>query len=175
MPARQIVFALVTFLHNLCTAVWIGGLITLGVTILPSARKVLGVGPQTKELMDTIQRRLSVLVYVSIVVLVLTGLLMTNRSPASQGLFSFGNAYSTVLTLKHILVLVMIIVALFRSLVLDRWSGLSNQAREKLKAGLLFFNIVLGIVVLLVSSFSAALSAGPPRVETLLIALVAAS
>jgi len=100
---------------------------------------------------------------------------MTNRSPASQGLFSFGNAYSTVLTLKHILVLVMIIVALFRSLVLDRWGGLSNQPREKLKAGLLFFNIVLGIVVLLVSSFSAALSAGPPPVETLVIALEAAS
>lgn len=162
MPAQQIVFALVTFLHNLCTTVWIGGLITLGVTVLPSARKVLGVGPQTKEVMDTIQRRLSILVYASIVVLILTGFLMTNRSPAFQGLFAFGNAYSTVLTLKHILVLVMIIVTLFRSLVLGRRGGLSNQASEKLKAGLLFFNIVLGIVVLLLSSFSAALSAGPP-------------
>ena len=162
MPDKQIVFALVTFLHNLCTVVWIGGLITLGVIVLPSARKVLGVGPQTKDLMDTIQRRLSVLVYVSIVVLVLTGLLMTNRSPAFEGLLAFGNAYSTVLTLKHILVLVMILVALFRSLVLGRWGGLSNQAREKFKAGLLFFNIVLGIVVLLLSNFSAALSAGPP-------------
>jgi len=162
MPTQQIIFALVTFLHNLCTVVWIGGLITLGVIVLPSARKVLGVGPQTKELMDTIQRRLSVLVYVSIAVLVLTGLLMANRSPAFQGLFTFGNAYSTVLALKHILVLAMIIVALFRSLVLGRWDGLSSQAREKLKAGLLFFNIVLGILVLLLSGFSAAFSAGPP-------------
>ena len=60
------------------------GLVTLGGTVLPSARKVLGVGPQTKEVMDTIQRRLSVLVYISIVVLVLTGLLMTRRSPVFQ-------------------------------------------------------------------------------------------
>ena len=162
MPVRQIVFALVTFLHNLCTAVWIGGLITLGITVLPSARKVLGAGPQTKEVMDTIQRRLSVLVYISIAVLALTGLLIANRSPAFQGLFTFGNAYSTVLTLKHILVLVMIIVALWRSLVLGRWSRPSKQGREKLKAGLLFFNIILGIMVLLLSGFSAALSAGPP-------------
>ncbi len=162
MLTQQIVFALVTFLHDLCTTIWIGGLITLGITVLPSTRKVLGVGPQTKELMDTIQRRLSVLVYISIVVLILTGLLMTKRSPAFQGLFTFGNTYSTVLSLKHILVLIMIIVALLRSLVLNRWEGLSKQAREKFKAELLFFNIILGITVLLLSSFSAALSAGPP-------------
>ncbi len=30
-----IAFALITFLHDLFTAVWIGGLIALGVTILP--------------------------------------------------------------------------------------------------------------------------------------------
>jgi len=38
------VFAIVTFLHDLFTAVWIGGVITLGITVLPSAKKVLGNG-----------------------------------------------------------------------------------------------------------------------------------
>lgn len=162
MPTQQLVFALVTFLHDLFTAVWIGGLITLGVTVLPSARKVLGMGPQTKKLMDTIQRRLSVLVYVSIVGLVLTGLLLSNRSPAFQGLFRFSNAYSTVLSLKHVLVLAMIAVALIRSLALGRQRGPSTPSQEKLSAGLLFLNIALGVGVLLLSGFSAALSAGPP-------------
>ena len=161
MP-QQTVFAIVTFLHDLFTAVWIGGLITMGVTVLPSAKKVLGMGPQTKKLMDAIQKRLSVLIYVSIVGLVLTGLLLSNRSPAFQGLLSFGNPYSTVLTLKHVLVLVMIAVALIRSLVLGRQSGPPAPSQEKLKAGLLFLNIVLGIGVLLLSGFTAALSAGPP-------------
>ena len=163
MP-QQIVFAIVVFLHDLFTAVWIGGLITLGVTVLPSVKKVLGMGPQTKQLMDTIQKRLSVLVYVSIVGLVLTGLLQANRSPAFQGLFSFGSTYSTVLSLKHILVLAMIAVALIRSLVLGRRSGPSTPAQEKLKVGLLFLNIALGIGVLLLSGFASSLSAGPPPV-----------
>ncbi|MEA3335906.1 MAG: hypothetical protein U9R25_08330 [Chloroflexota bacterium] len=161
MP-KQTVFAIVTFLHDLFTAVWIGGLITLGIAVLPSVKKVLGMGPQTKELMDAIQKRLSVLVYVSIVGLILTGLLLSNRSPAFQGLFSFGNTFSTVLSLKHILVLVMVAVTLIRSLVLGHRSGPQSPAQEKLKIGLLFLNIALGIGVLLLSGFGAALSAGPP-------------
>lgn len=160
MP-KQTVFAIVTFLHDLFTAVWIGGLITLGITVMPSVQKVLGRGKQTLELMDTIQKRISVLVYVSIVGLLLTGLLLSNNSTAFQGLFSFGSTYSTVLSLKHILVLAMIAVALVRSLVLGRRSGAPTPTKGKLKVWLLFLNIALGIGVLLLSGFSAALSAGP--------------
>jgi len=155
-------FAIVTFLHDLFTAVWIGGLITLGLTVLPSAKKVLGMGPQTKKLMDAIQKRLSVLVYVSIAGLLLTGLLLSNRNPAFQGLFSFGNPYSTVLALKHVLVLAMIAVSLYRSLILGRRSGPSTPSQEKLSAGLLFFNIILGVAILLLSGFSVALGSAPP-------------
>jgi len=162
MAVQQIVFALVTFLHDLFTAVWIGGLITLGIIVLPSSRKVLGAGPQTKQLMDAIQKRLSVLVYVSIVVLAVTGMLQANRNPAFQGLFSFGNPYSTVLTLKHILVLAMVAVALIRSLVLGRRSRPSTPSQEKLSVGLLFINIVLGIVVILLTGFAVAFSSGTP-------------
>jgi len=162
MPVQQIVFALVTFLHDLFTAVWVGGLITLGITVLPSARKVLGAGPQTKQLMDAIQKRLSVLVYVSIVVLVVTGILQANRNPAFQGLFSFGNPYSTVLALKHILVLAMVAIALYRSLVLGRRREPSTPSQEKLSAGLLFLNIALGVVVLLLTGFAVAFSSAPP-------------
>ena len=162
MPTKQIVFAIVTFLHDLFTAVWVGGVITLGITVLPSAKKVLGMGPQTKKLMDAIQKRLSVLVYVSIVGLMLTGLLQANRSSEFQGLFNFGNSYSTVLAIKHILVLAMSAVALYRSLVLGRRSGPSTPSQEKLSAGLLFLNIILGVAILLLSGFSAALSSGPP-------------
>jgi len=162
MPSKQIIFAIVTFLHDLFTTVWIGGLITLGLTVLPSAKKVLGMGPQTKNLMDAIQKRLSVLVYVSIAGLLLTGLLLSNHSPAFQGLFNFGNPYSTVLALKHVLVLAMIAVSLYRSLILGRRSGPATPSQEKLSAGLLFLNIILGVAILLLSGFSVALGSVPP-------------
>ena len=162
MPTKQIVFAVVTFLHDLFTAIWVGGLITLGITILPSARRVLGAGPQTRKLMDAIQKRLSVLVYVSIVGLAVTGILLGNRSPAFQGLLRFGNAYSAMLALKHILVLAMVAVALIRSLALGRGRGPQKPAQEKLSAGLLFLNVALGVLVLLFTGFAVAFSLGPP-------------
>jgi putative copper export protein len=161
MP-RQIIFAIVTFLHDLFTAVWIGGLITLGLTVLPSARKVLGKGPQMKQLMDGIQDRLSVLVYVSIVGLLVTGLLLSNRSPAFEGLLSFGTPYATALAIKHILTLAMIGIALYRSLVLGRREGPPTPSQEKLSAGLLMLNMVLGILILLLSGFTAAFGTTPP-------------
>ena len=162
MPTKQIVVALVTFLHDLFTAIWVGGLITLGITALPSARRVLGAGPQIKKLMDAIQKRLSVLVYVSIVGLAVTGMLLSNRSPAFQGLSRFGNAYSAVLALKHVVVLAMVAVALIRSLALGRGRGPQKPALEKLSAGLLFLNVALGVLVLLLTGFAAAFSSGLP-------------
>ena len=56
----------------------------------------------------------------------------------------------------------MIAVALVRSSVLGRRSGPPTPNQEKIKAGLLFLNIALGIGILLLSGFVTALSAGPP-------------
>lgn len=153
-------YAIIVFLHDLFTAVWIGGLITLGLTVLPSAREVLGKGPQMKKLLGAIQKRLSTLVYVSIVGLILTGMLQANRNPAFEGLFHFGSAYSTMLSLKHIVVLVMIGVALFRSLVLGRREPLT-PSQEKMSMGLLLLNMALGIVVLLLTGLSVAYGSAP--------------
>ncbi|MBN1180040.1 MAG: hypothetical protein JXD18_12580 [Anaerolineae bacterium] len=162
MVSRQIVFALVTFFHDFFTAVWIGGLVVLGTTVLPSAVKVFGKGPETKKLMDAIQKRLSVFIYVSIVGLWVTGLLLSQRAPGFQGLFHFGTPYATVLSLKHILVLLMVAVTVIRSLVLGRLSGQPAAQVEKLKMALLFLNMALGVLVLLLSGFSAALAGGLP-------------
>ena len=161
MP-KQVVFAIVVFLHDLFTAIWIGGLITLALTVLPAAQQVLGKGPQMKELVDAIQKRLSVLVYVSIVGLIVTGALQANRNPAFEGLFHFGNAYSTALSLKHIVVIAMVGVALFRSLVLGRRQGPLTPSQEKLKVGLLLLNVVLGVVILLLTGLSVAYGSPPP-------------
>ncbi len=161
MPTKTIVFALVTFLHDLLTAAWIGGLIALGLTVMPSVKKILGKGPETKKLMDAIQKRHSVIVYVSMTGLVLTGLLQANRTSVYLGLFSFGNTYSAILAVKHILVLAMIAIAVYRSLALAK---ASTPAQEKLKATLLILNIVFGVGILLLSGFTAALSSSIPAI-----------
>ncbi len=161
MPNKLIVFSIVSFVHDLCTAVWIGGLFTLGLTVLPSIKQVLGKGPQTKKLIATIQKKLSTWVYVSIILFAISGILMSQRSPQFLGLFHFGNSYANVLAIKHILILVMIGVALYRSLVLGKKQAM-QPSDEKLNAILLFTNIIAGVLVLLLSGFLTALSSGVP-------------
>jgi putative copper export protein len=164
MSSQLIGFGIITFLHDLFTAIWIGGLIAMGITTLPSIKQVLGKSPQTRQLMDTIQRRQSVLVYLSIVGLIITGLLQARRVPSFEGIFTFNTAYSAVLAFKHILVLGMVLIALYRNLVLGRTNGPLALGQEKLSGILLILNIIFGITVLLLSGFLVALASGPPGV-----------
>ena len=158
MTGKIIVFALVSFFHNLFTAIWMGGLIVTALAFMPSVKSVLGANPQTKKVMAAFQKRQSVWVYISIIGLIMTGLLMSNRSPAFEQLFGFGNPYMIALTIKHILVLGMIGISLYRSLANSNPRGSSLAAKERLNARLLLINIVLAFAVLLTSGFVAALA-----------------
>ncbi len=153
---NTVVFGLIIFAHNLFTAVWIGGMFTLALSVFPALKKVMGAGPETKKVSGTIQKRHSLWVYISMAGLVLTGLLMSNRSDAFRGLFTFQTPYTTALSLKHILVLGMIGLSLYRSLVTGRGGGPSSPAQKKRSAQLLMANLILGTGVLLISGLMAA-------------------
>lgn len=159
MSTKTIIFGLVTFLHDLFTAVWIGSLITLGFSVMPAVKKVLEKGPQVKKVMEEVQKRNKVLVYISIIGLAVTGMIKAKQSTAYMGLFNFGNVYSAVMASKHILVLVMVAIVLYRSLALAKTS---TPKQEKLKRILMMMNILLGIIVLLLSGFAVALSSAVP-------------
>lgn len=164
MPTQRVVFALVTFLHDLFTVVWIGGLFALALVVLPVALGMWGRGPEVRRLMDAIQRRLSPLVFISILGLAVTGALLARRNPAFRGLFSFDNPYSAALALKHAVVLLMVAVALLRRVALRDAAQPPRAAVERLKGALLYLNLALGVLVLLLSGFGAALAAGAPPV-----------
>jgi putative copper export protein len=157
MSANIITITLVTFLHDLFTAAWVGGLILLGLSALPAMKKVLGGRPEMRQVMSAIQRRHRIVVYISIFGLLLTGLLQSRRATNFEGLFSTANPYAAALTVKHIFVLLMIAVALYRSLVLGRGSGPRSAAQERLNGVLLYLNMILGVLVLLVSGYVTAL------------------
>ncbi len=151
----------VLFLHNLFTVVWVGGLIVLGAVILPVTSKTLGKGAKTKELIDKIQNRLSVFVYISMLSLLGTGMLLASRAPQFEG-FSFANSYSTVLAIKHIVVILMVGIALCRRIALKQKGDKPQPRRRQAGLGLLYANVFLGIVVLLLSAMSVVLASQVP-------------
>lgn len=159
MAPKQLVFGIVTALHDLFTAAWIGGLLTLVLSVLPAAKRTLGMEP-TQRLMDAIQKRMSVVTYVSMVGLAVTGLLLSNRASGFTGLFAFGTRYAALLSLKHIAMLLMVGLALLRSLGLARLN-LPVVRKQKLSLGLLVGTLVLGVAVLVLTGLLAAVGAAP--------------
>ena len=158
MPAKLIVFTLISFFHDLFTVIWMGGMIVTFLAYMPAVKDALGAGPQTKKVMSSFQKKQSTWVYISMAGLILTGLLMNKRSPEFVRLFSLSNPYSIALTIKHVMVLVMIGIALYRALVLGRQKGPSSPGKEKLNARLLLINVILAVLVLLNSAVVSALA-----------------
>lgn len=150
------VLGLVKFLHDLFTVTWIGGLLTLAFVVLPSIKKTMGMTPETKQVITAIKKRLNIVVWISIVGLLVTGILLSNSSPLFEGYLSISNEYSLLLTIKHVFIALMILVVVVRGQVLPRMSNLPPPKQEKLNKVLMMTNVIFGILVLLLSGFTAA-------------------
>ena len=154
--ASLFILGLVKFLHDLFTATWIGGLFTLAIVVLPSIKKTQGMNPESKKLIMAIRKRLNGIVWISIIGLLVTGILLSNSSPLFGGLFSISNEYSILLTIKHIVIALMVIIVIVRGHVLSRLTNTPPQKIEKISKVLMMLNLIFGIVVLLLSGFTAA-------------------
>ena len=155
---------LINFLHSVFTALWIGGMLTLAFTVLPAMKKVLGKSKEMKALNSMIKKKLSLLTYISIIGLIITGLLMSNKavvSGLSTGFLSFGNEYSTLMSIKHLLYFLMIFLSLFRSQIVDRVKKFTPEQKQKLNMLTLLLNILAGLAVLFLSSYVSVLAGLP--------------
>lgn len=118
----------VLFLHDLFTVVWVGGMLTLALVVLPVLRTAVGPGPQVQRLAAAIHSRLKWFAYAAIAGLVVTGVLLSRNSDAFRGFFAWGDSYAVALSLKHAAVILMVAIALTRSVMLSR--GRSSQGRS---------------------------------------------
>jgi uncharacterized membrane protein len=150
--ANVFIYGLVKGLHDLATAIWIGGLIQLSFVILPAFKGRLKENKELKPLLMDIQKRLSLLVAISIPILVITGILESWHSKDFQGFFSFGNTYSALLSIKHILVITMICIAVSRKVLMAK----NLKSKEKMSAMMVFANALIGVAVVILSGFCAA-------------------
>jgi uncharacterized membrane protein len=147
----------ILFLHNLFTIVWIGGMISLGLIILPVTSKTLGRGPQAKDLIERIQNKLSRFVWVSMVGLLVSGILLSKRRTAFGGLFSFENTYSAVLSVKHIAVGLMIALVAARRWLVKQTTSRDQRPFKVASLVVLYANMALGLMVLFLSAMNAML------------------
>ena len=151
MPTQLLLMNVMRFLHNLFTAFWIGGMLLMAAVVLPGIRK----NPKIAEPMMVIhgiQDRLKAFALVSMAGLAFTGLLLGRSSKNFTGLLDFSSQYMTAVSVKHILIVVMVILALVRLSINKRIKIEKKMELQKTSAGILVLNSLLGIVVLFLSA-----------------------
>lgn len=152
MALPIIVSTLINFLHELFTVIWIGGMLLLVLVIMPILKKQFE-EDKFNQINKMIKKRLSIFTYVAIVVLMVTGLLLTNQSALTTRFLSFEGSYATLLSIKHILFILLALIAIFRSAILDKIKGIEKESKHKIAKILLLLNVIFAIAVLFLSSY----------------------
>jgi uncharacterized membrane protein len=157
---RELILGIFYWLHLFATVTWIGGITFILFVAIPSSRQVLGA--EASKLMGEISKRFTPLANYSIILLVATGIALTVLNEQFSGIRIFRNNWSLVLSLKHILVLGMVVVHFYRGLVLTPKIGKTESVTkktslQKLSLNLVKVNFVLGVIVLLLSGITSVL------------------
>jgi len=149
----------IDFLHILATITWIGGMIINIFILRPSVMKTLSPADAGK-LMGTVMKKFRILVYVSIVVLGVTGIPLKIINPNYISIINFENNWEIVSFVKHICygLLVLLVVYSFEILTpkMIKLSAQGPSAQLKIlqksqliAGGVAFF---IAIIILVLSS-----------------------
>lgn len=163
--------SLAYWLHMLATIVWIGGLASISILVIPAARRVLDIA-QYAKLLGELQRRLEPLGWFSIILLAGTGMLQMSTNPNYQGFLAIQNRWAAAILLKHLLFLFMLGISAYltwglfpklRRLALQQARGLDNSSGSEIQTKLLrqenslmWVNLILGVLVLLLTAIARA-------------------
>jgi uncharacterized membrane protein len=141
--AHLILLTVINWLHLFATVAWIGGMTTNLLVLLPSIREALEPAVMGK-LMGGVMKRFRIVTYISIVVLIVTGAVMTTFNASYMGLALFGNLWS--------------IVALISKLAVKGPSpDLAHLQKKQIMLASTGF--ILGVIVLLLTGVMTAISA----------------
>ena len=156
-----ILSSLINFLHIFATVVWFGAMTTNAFILLPSSREALE-PPAAGKLMGAVMRRFRVLVYTSIGVLIVTGIEMSRN----MGFIQFKNLYSTITSIKHILIIIVVVLVIYAFEGLGRKvsrlavKGPSPELGRLQKKQIMFsyIGLVLALIILLLTGILTAIN-----------------
>lgn len=161
--------ALAYWLHIVATVTWVGGLIALSVLVIPAARRTLQPGDYA-ALFDRLQAGLQRVSWLSLAVLIATGMFQMSAHPAYEGFLAISNAWSVAILIKHILIGFMVLAGAYltwgimpslRRMALLRAAGQNLDAAKDLalrkrESRVLTINLILSILVLLLTAIARA-------------------
>lgn len=102
----------------LATVVWIGGLVFQSLVLHPALNPALPLAEQPR-LLEAVRRRFQPLAWLSLGVLIVTGLVQMSAHPSYQGLLAVHNAWSRSILVKHLVIAGMLALAGYQTWILQ--------------------------------------------------------
>jgi uncharacterized membrane protein len=106
------------WLHMAATVVWIGGLFYFSVILAPILKNS-SILQKDPTILEAIRRRFNPLAWLSLTVLIVTGLIQMTGNPSYSGLLLFDNTWAFAILLKHIAIIVMVTLAVVQTWILQ--------------------------------------------------------
>ncbi|MEW6567359.1 MAG: DUF4149 domain-containing protein [Chloroflexota bacterium] len=163
MPAWALTLAY--WLHMAATVAWIGGLFFQAAVLAPVLTSSLSSADRVAVL-ESLRRRFEPLAWLSLTVLVATGLIQMSANPNYQGFLAITNRWALAILVKHVAVALMVILAAYQTWVVhprlarQAWQqarGIeSTEASPGSLVPLARLNLVLGLIVLALTAFARA-------------------
>lgn len=158
--------ALTFWIHLLSTVTWIGSLVSISVLVLPAAARTLQPVDQL-AFIDTIQKRLEPIGWLSVSLLVVTGLFQMSVNIHYNGFLSTSGQWSLAILAKHILVAILItlsaihtwdVLPAIRRALMRKDRILEGQlaALRRRETVLLRSSLVLAVLILLATAIARA-------------------
>ena len=144
--------ALSIWLHTLATVVFVGHYLFLSLVYLPVFEQQAQ-GNALRELLEQVSGRLRPYFGSSLLIFLVTGtyLMMINEDYLGLGDF-FGNAWSVLIVVKHVIVLVFLALAIYSErAIMGKISDAQPQALRQFRL-VLGVNTALGILILLLTT-----------------------
>jgi uncharacterized membrane protein len=150
----QFLFSLSTGLHALATVIMIGHYLLLALLYFPVLSKENGGG----AILSAISKRSRMWMYASLAVFAVTGTHLTFADPNYLGLGDFGNFWSILMLVKHLLIMAMMALGFWYNAVLRVGPMLlSNNGAEQALARFGLYSKLMagcGVLILLLTALA---------------------
>ncbi|HEX8993347.1 MAG TPA: hypothetical protein VF784_16830 [Anaerolineales bacterium] len=145
--------------HNLAAVIFIGYYVLLALIHLPALQA--GAPNSAGALISAISKRSRAWLYASLIVFAVSGAYLTLEDPSYLGLANFGNLWTILMLVKHILVVVMIVVGLWFNAILrvGPMASSNTGAAQAIANFRRYVNVmaITGVAVLLLTAVAQAL------------------
>lgn len=156
------ILAISLFFHVLTAVVWIGGMMTITLLVVPELDRALADQPSLHRMLRRLRQRFAPVSGLALAVLIITGLFQMTADPHYDGLLRFSNAWSRTLLLKHILIAAMALTGLIlqfgiapalerASLLMERGKGGENDWRRLRRREKRLSLLMIGLALLILA------------------------